>query len=195
MDVRYLESASEFRTWLEGNHDGSQELWIGFYKTSASKRGITYSEAVDQALCFGWIDAVRKRIDDDRYVIRFTPRKSHSKWSKVNLERVAELKKLGRMTPAGLKAFEEREKDASNTYSYEDDQQLDPALEKQLRANARAWDFFQAQPPGYRKIVSHWVMSAKREETRSQRLSELIEGSEKGQRLDPYKSAEHRGKR
>jgi len=178
-----------FRAWLQKHHDKEQELWVGFHKKSSAKPSSTWPEAVDAALCFGWIDGVRKSLDDDSYTIRFTPRKSRSTWSAVNIKRATELKKLGLMQPAGLRAFEKRSDDRSAIYSYEQRKtaKLCGAYEKQFRARGKAWDFFQAQPPWYRRVASFWVTSAKKEETRLKRLATLIEDSERGQRVGPLR--------
>src|SRR5215831_8828164 len=189
MDPVFFRAADEFAGWLEQRHADAGEIWVGFYRTQASEKGITYSEAVDQALRYGWIDAVRQSIDDDRWAIRFTPRKTHSTWSAVNIKRVEELRRLGLMRPAGLKAFEEREQEKTGQYSYERRGGLDDESQKRFQANPKAWAFFLAQPPSYRRVVTGWVMSARREDTRGQRLAELIDGSERGDRLDPYKAA------
>lgn len=184
MKPRFFKSADAFRAWLERNHAKSPELWIGYYKVSSSKRGITYKEAVDQALCFGWIDGKARTIDAETYCQRFTPRKARSTWSKINVERVKELRKLGLVHPAGLRAFEAREHKDGRGYSYEEElRKLSPAYEKRFRANKKAWAFWSAQPPGYRRTASWWVMSAKKEETRLRRLTTLIEDSKSGRRL------------
>jgi uncharacterized protein YdeI (YjbR/CyaY-like superfamily) len=183
----FFATPSAFRTWLEEHHQTAQELWVGFYKTSSGKPSITWPEAVDQALCFGWIDGVRKGIDDSSYTIRFTPRKPQSIWSTVNVKRAQELAQLGLMSPAGLKAFEERDQKKSGLYSYEQrkSSQLDPAYEEQFKANQKAWDFFQSKPPSYQQPAIWWVMSAKQEETRLKRLARLIEDSEHGRTIPP----------
>jgi uncharacterized protein YdeI (YjbR/CyaY-like superfamily) len=184
MDVKFFKTPSDLREWLRENHDKAGELWIGFYKKSSGRGGITYPEAVDAALCFGWIDGIRKSVDDTSYTTRFTPRKPGSNWSMVNIKRVGELSDLGLMEPPGLKAFAARDEAKSRQYSYEErSRKLDDAYEEQFRANESAWTFFQAQPPGYRKTASWWVMSAKREETRRRRLATLISESEQGRRL------------
>ena len=176
-----------FRAWLQKHHAKEQELWVGFHKKGSGRPSITWPEAVDAALCFGWIDGVRKSLDDDSYLIRFTPRKPRSTWSAVNIKRVAELTKLGVMQPAGLKAFEKRSDDRSAIYSYEQRKtaKLSGAYEKQFRARRKAWDFFQAQPPWYRRVAAFWVTSAKREETRLKRLAALITASERGESIAP----------
>jgi uncharacterized protein YdeI (YjbR/CyaY-like superfamily) len=183
----FFVSPSEFRSWLEQNHETTQELWVGFYKTSSGKPGITWPEAVDQALCFGWIDAVRKGIDDISYAIRFTPRKPRSIWSSVNIKRIGELIGLGLVQPAGLKVFNERDQQKSGLYSYEQRKQikLDPAYEDRLRANTKAWEYFQSRPPSYQQPAIMWVMSAKQEVTRLKRLAILIACSEEGRTISP----------
>ena len=187
MEPQFFETPSEFRAWLEEHHEGANELWVGFYKKGSGRPSITWPESVDEALCFGWIDGLRRSIDDERYVIRFTPRKSRSTWSLVNIRRVEELSRLGRMRPAGLRAFEARREKASGTYSYEQRYAatLDPDGEKRFRANRRAWDFFQAQSPSYRRAATWWVVSAKKEETRRKRLATLIEDSAAGRTVKP----------
>jgi uncharacterized protein YdeI (YjbR/CyaY-like superfamily) len=184
MELAFFASPAAFRKWLEKNHDKASELMVGFYKKDSGKPSITWPESVDQALCFGWIDGVRRRIDDVSYSIRFTPRKRTSTWSAINIARVAELTKLGLMQPAGLRAFEQRRDDKSAIYAYENAvRTLDPADEKKFRANRKAWQFFNAQPPSYRRVSIYWITSAKREETRARRLATLIDDSANGQRL------------
>ena len=184
MKPTFFKSGDDFRSWLEKNHDMQQELLLGFHKKASEKGGITYKEALDEALAFGWIDGVRKSVDDASYTIRFTPRKAKSIWSMVNIKRVGELTKLGRMRPPGLKAFEGRDLKRAKLYSYErKTSKLDGELEKRLKANKKAWEFFQAQPPGYQRVISWWVISAKQEETRFRRLERLIKDSENGRRV------------
>lgn len=185
MDAKFFRNAAAFRRWLEKHHDKEDELWIGFYKKGAARRGITYPEAVDESLCFGWIDGIRKAIDEERYANRFTPRKPKSNWSDVNRKRVAELIAEGRIQPAGLAAFESRDDARSGVYSFEnrDKARLTPEQEQRFRKNARAWSFFESQPPGYRRIAIWWVVSAKREETREKRLATLIDDSKNGLRI------------
>lgn len=187
MEVTFYKSPPELHEWLEENHDSAKEVWIGFYKKGSGEAGITYAEALDEALCFGWIDGIRKRIDDSRFTIRFTPRKARSIWSAVNIKRVGELSELGLMQPSGLKTFNERDPGRSKLYAYEEKtRELDGAYEAQFRANEEAWRFFQAQAPWYRRSANWWVMSAKKEETRLKRLAALIVESEKGQWLPGY---------
>ena len=166
------------------NHAKAGELWVGFYKRDSGKPSLTWPESVDEALCFGWIDGIRKRIDDKSYVIRFTPRRSRSVWSRVNIARVRALVEQGRMQPAGLEAFEARIEDRSGIYSYEqrpDD--LPPTYARRLRKEPAAWAFFRAQPPSYRKVATWWIVSAKQEATRLRRLEKLAACAARGQRL------------
>lgn len=186
MNIKFFNSQARFRAWLERNHDKVNELWVGFHKKHSRKKSITYQEALDEALCFGWIDGLKKRVDDTSYTMRFTPRKPKSIWSRVNTKRAEELKAEGRMTPAGLKAFASRDPKRSGLYSFENaPQTLDVLLEKRFQAHKKAWSYFQAQPPGYKKTFIFWIMSAKKEETRLRRLDQLISVSAKGLRLDP----------
>lgn len=184
MILKFFKSPLAFRKWLAANCAKSKELWVGFYKKGSGKASITWPESVDEALCFGWIDGIRKRIDDESYVIRFTPRKPTSVWSAVNMRNVERLIKENRMQPAGMKAYEARKEYRTGIYSYE---QRSPELIEPyagtLKRNRAAWKFFQAQPPSYRKMMNWFVVSAKREETRLKRLETLIKASAKGQRL------------
>src|SRR5687768_11441745 len=183
----FFATPAKFRAWLAKHHATSDELWVGFHKKDTGKPSITWPESVDEALCYGWIDGVRKRIDDESYKIRFTPRRPRSTWSAVNVARVAELTRLGRMQPPGLAAFGRRAEDRTAIYAYEQphaDVAFDAATERAFRKHARAWAFFEAQPPGYRRLMIRRVMSAKREETRQRRLAELIEHSAGGRRMD-----------
>jgi len=181
---RFFSAQSAFRAWLESQHDTTRELWVGFYNRQSGEGGITYPEALDEALCFGWIDGLRKRVDDSSYTIRFTPRKPDSIWSAVNIRRVGELSRLERMHSSGMKVFQERDQEKSNQYSYErENSKLEAPHEKRFKANNKAWDFFQAQAPWYRRTATWWVVSAKREQTRLKRLATLMEDSEKGRRI------------
>lgn len=177
-----------FRAWLRQHHDSATELWVGYYRKATGKPSMTWQESVDEALCYGWIDGLRKRVDDERYMIRFTPRRPGSVWSAVNIARVAELTKQRRMRAAGRTAFEARREDRSGIYSYErrDEAVFDPASEKRFRAKKRAWAAFEAMPRHYRQAVIRWVMTAKREETRERRLAQLIEESAAGKRIGPF---------
>ena len=183
MNPKFFKTPSAFRKWLERHHGTAKELWVGFYKKSSGKESITWPESVDEALCFGWIDGLRKSIDDQSYKIRFSPRKPSSVWSSVNIRNVQELIKQNRMRPAGLKAFEARKENRSGIYSYEQrsPELVEPYLGK-LKRNRAAWKFFQAQPAWYRKQMNWWVVSANREETRLKRLDKLIEESAQGRR-------------
>ena len=184
MKPTFFANAEKFRKWLEKNHDKASELLVGFYKRGSGKPSITWPESVDQALCFGWIDGVRKRIDDDSYTIRFSPRRKTSIWSAINIKRATELKDLGLMHEAGLAAFDRRRDDKSRIYSYENTPKtFTPADEKKFRANKKAWEFFNAQAPSYRRLAVYWVMSAKRVETHDARMRKLIDISAKEKRL------------
>lgn len=184
VEATYFETPAQFRRWLAKHHASATELWVGFYRKDTGVAGITWPEAVDEALCFGWIDGIRKGFGDGRYANRFTPRRSGSNWSRININRVEELIREGRMQPAGLRAYEGRSA-AANAYSIEHSEgaALSSAQEKEFRANREAWKFFQSQPPGYRRIATWWVISAKREETRAKRLATLIADSAAGRRL------------
>jgi|SRR5688572_18296230 len=186
MEPMFFATPAKFRAWLEKHHDTAPELVVGFYKKGSGKPSITWREAVDQALCFGWIDGVRRSLDHERYTNRFTPRRTRSNWSAVNIERATELIDLGLMRPAGLKAFEARSKDRSG-YSYEQRHSitLDPAYLRRFRRKKDAWRYFQARPASYRTNAVYWVMSAKKEETRERRLERLIEESARGRTVPP----------
>jgi uncharacterized protein YdeI (YjbR/CyaY-like superfamily) len=189
MKVKFFKTPPDFRKWLAAHHDSETELWVGFYKKDSGKASITWPQSVDEALCFGWIDGIRKNIDEVSYKIRFTPRKQRSTWSAVNIKRVAELSEHGLMHLAGLKAFAARREYRSGIYSYEQRSPEMPAqYAKQMKKNAAAWKFFQAQPPSYRKALNWWVLSAKREETRLKRLERLIEESARGRRVPQFTS-------
>jgi uncharacterized protein YdeI (YjbR/CyaY-like superfamily) len=183
----FFPTPADFRAWLEQHHDSADELWVGFYKKGTGKPSITWPESVDEALCVGWIDGQRKSIDEASYAIRFTPRRPRSIWSAVNIKRAEELVRTGRMRAAGLKAFEQRADDRSRVYSYEQRQaaKLDAAADRLFRANEKAWEFFQAQPPWYRRTAVWWIVSAKKEATRRKRLAALIADSEQGRTVGP----------
>ena len=177
MTVKFFRSADGFRKWLARNHARSAEIWVGFFKSSSGRKGLTYAQAVDQALCFGWIDGVRRRVDDVSYAQRFSPRKPRSNWSQVNVKRVEDLASLGLMAPPGVKAFEARDT-SRRRYSYEArPERLPGKYEKVFRAEAAAWEFFQGQAPWYRRVATWWVISAVKEETRLRRLRGLIDNS------------------
>ena len=173
-------TADEFRAWLEQNHETATEIEVVFYKKASGKPSMTWSESVDEALRFGWIDGVRRGRDEESYTIRFTPRKPRSTWSKVNVEKAQRLIAQGLMRPAGLAAFERRTDDNTGIYSFENETELAPEYEARLRANKAAADYFESRPPWYRRTAIHLVMSAKREETRERRLEQLIEDSAAG---------------
>lgn len=184
-NVRFFATPAALRTWLRQHHSSADELWVGYYKRATGKPSVTWPESVDEALCVGWIDGIRQRIDDEAYAIRFTPRRKGSIWSRVNIRRVEFLTAEGRMLPAGVRAFDARLDTRSCIYSYEQaaDIPLDPALMRRFRRNRAAWTFFAAQPPGYHKLVTRWIMSAKRDETRQSRLQKTIQRSASGRRL------------
>lgn len=181
MKPTFFTKQSDFRKWLEKNYKNKDELLVGFYKVSSGKESMTWSQSVDEALCFGWIDGVRKSIDNDSYQIRFTQRRLTSIWSAVNIKKIEELKKLGLMQPEGLAIFENRKENVSKIYSYENEEvKFSAELEKQFRPNEKAWEYFQSLAPSYRKNSTYWVMSAKNEATKLKRLNELIEDSHAG---------------
>jgi len=179
MSVIFFETPAAFHAWLAQHHASAQELWVGFYKKGTGRPSITWPEAVDEALCFGWIDGLRKSIDEASYRIRFTPRRPASIWSAVNITRVAELSAQGRMQPAGLAAFAQRADARSAIYSYEQRHaaELGEEFEQMFQANPQAWAFFQSQPSWYRRAAAWWVISAKKEETKRRRLATLIDDS------------------
>jgi len=181
----FFPTPASFRAWLSKHHGQRDDVWVGFYKRASGKPSITWPESVDEALCFGWIDGIRKSLGDQSYVIRFTPRKPRSTWSAVNIKRAKELVALGRISPAGLRAFAARSDDRSAIYSYEQRKRakLDPADEKRFRAKAKPWGFFEAQPPGYRQITLYWITSGKKPETRQRRLATLIDYSTQQKRI------------
>ena len=191
--ILFFKTPADFRAWLNQHHSTKEDLSVGFYKKDSGKSSITWPESVDAALCYGWIDGVRRSIDKISYQIRFTPRKPTSTWSAINIKRVAELTKLGLMHPAGIKAFEARQDDKTAIYSYEQRKtsKLPPAYEKQFRANKEAWTFFQRQSPWYQRTATYFVISAKQESTRQKRLARLIQDSEAGQ---PIKELRRPGK-
>jgi uncharacterized protein YdeI (YjbR/CyaY-like superfamily) len=187
VEATFFTTQGEFRAWLEANHETAPELLVGFRKTKSGLPSMTWPESVDQALCFGWIDGIRRRIDDTSYSIRFTPRRSQSIWSVVNIARFGELESRGLVVAAGRRAFERRSEHRSGVYSHEQaaEPRLDPAFEERLRADGDAWAFLSEQSRTYRRAAAHWVMSAKREETRERRLVRLIEDSAAGRTVPP----------
>jgi uncharacterized protein YdeI (YjbR/CyaY-like superfamily) len=187
LNPTYFGAQAEWRAWLAAHGASATELWLGFYKVGAAQHGNTYAQAVDEALCAGWIDGVRKRVDDARFAIRFTPRKPRSIWSAVNIKRVGELETLGLMLPAGRAAFAARVEQRSRVYVFEQtDIAFGEAYRQQFAADAAAWGWFQAQPASYRKVAIWWVMSAKRDETRAKRLATLIVESAAGRKLEQF---------
>jgi uncharacterized protein YdeI (YjbR/CyaY-like superfamily) len=180
----FFKNPAAFGIWLEQNHATATELWVGFYKKDSGKPSITWPESVDQALCFGWIDGIRKRVDEISYQIRFTARRRGSIWSAINIKRAKELVRQKQMRPTGLKAFAARIENKSGIYSYEQRKtDLEEPYAKVLKKNKAAWNFFEKQPPSYRKMIGWWIISAKKEETRMARLAKLISESAKGKRL------------
>jgi uncharacterized protein YdeI (YjbR/CyaY-like superfamily) len=187
MEPLFFATPNELRAWFDAHHETADELVLGFYKVGSGRPSVTWPEAVDEALCVGWIDGVRRRLDDVSYTNRFTPRRPRSNWSAINIKRVGELIAEGRMRPAGLAAFEARTDDRSAIYSYEQrhNAQLGEEYERLFRDRADAWGWFEAQPPSYRKAAVHWVVSAKREQTQRSRLQTLIDDSAQGRRVKP----------
>ena len=184
MQAKFFPTQQDFRQWLEENHATEAELLVGFYKIETKKPSMTWPQSVDQALCFGWIDGVRRTIDNESYSIRFTPRRATSIWSTININKVAELTQKGLMQEAGLVAFSKKQEHKSNIYAYEKAPVLlDEVFEKQFKANEKAWNFFQAQAPSYKRVIIHWIMSAKQEATKISRLEKTIAESEAGKRI------------
>lgn len=184
MTPTFFATPTEFRKWLQKNHKKETELLVGFYKVAAAKPCMSWSQSVDQALCFGWIDAVRRSIDEECYCIRFTPRKANSIWSTVNIKKMAELNKAGLVTEEGHKAFSLRTEKKSNIYAYEKEPvALDPIFETLFKKNKPAWDFFERQAPSYKKVMIHWIMNAKQAATKLSRLEKTISESEQQRRM------------
>jgi uncharacterized protein YdeI (YjbR/CyaY-like superfamily) len=184
---KFFKSPADFRKWFESHHDSETELWVGYYKKDSGKPSITWPQSVDQALCFGWIDGIRKSIDEISYMIRFTPRRPRSIWSNVNIKRAGELIEQDLMRPPGLKAFAARQEYRSGIYTYEQRSPEMPAqYASKLKKNLAAWKFFQSQLPGYRKAMNWYILSAKKEETRLKRLDNLIKYSAQGVRIPEF---------
>jgi len=182
----YFRSPADFSDWLDRHGSTVPELMVGLYRKESGRETITYPEAVDVALCFGWIDGVRRCVDQHSYCIRFTPRKARSIWSKINIKRAENLRNLGLMRPAGLKVFEARSHERSGIYSFENaPRELEPVYQRELQRDKRAWAYFQSRPPWYQRTASFWVMSAKKAETRHHRLAILIADSAKGRTIKP----------
>ncbi|HXW03656.1 MAG TPA: YdeI/OmpD-associated family protein, partial [Vicinamibacterales bacterium] len=193
---RFFATAADLRAWFDRHAESARELWVGYYKRSTGRRSVTWSESVDEALCVGWIDGIRRSLDAARYVNRFTPRRKGSVWSAVNIRKAEQLIREGRMRAAGLAAFEARRENRSGIYSYEQRRdRLEPPYEGLLRKQKAAWVFFQSQPASYRKAVGWWVVSAKREETRLRRLEQLIDDSTQGRRVGSVTPARRRNRR
>lgn len=184
LQATHFTTPEAFRAWLAEHHGEEDVLWVGYWKKASGRPSLTWPESVEQALCFGWIDGLRRSIDDERYAIRFTPRRAGSTWSARNLETYAALEARGLIEPAGRSAYEGRDPEKTGVYSFERESvELSAAFRARFRANEAAWAFFQSQPPSYRTPATWWVMSAKREETRERRLATLIEDSSAGQRI------------
>ena len=182
--LKFFRNPAALRKWFESNHSRTSELWMGFYKKGSGKKSVTYHEALDEALCFGWIDGIRKSMDADSFAQRFTPRRPRSIWSNVNVAKVEKLIADGRMTEAGLAEFEKRSAARTGIYSFEREAAAFPSAHvRKFKADRKAWEFFQSQPPYYRKLATGWVVSARREETRDKRLKQLIEDSSAQRRL------------
>jgi len=185
--VRVFASAGDFRAWLEANHDGADHLWVGYYKKGVAKQSMSYPQAVEEALCFGWIDGISRRIDEEVYAIRFTPRRKGSSWSAVNIAKVANLKAVGRMHPAGLRTFEQRDRRRDASYSYErPPAELSPDMVARIKAEPRTWERWLGERPSFRRQAVHWVTSAKLPETRERRFVALLEASRAGTRPKPF---------
>lgn len=184
---RFFETSAALRAWLEASHETATELFVGLYKRGSGRPSISWSQAVDEALCFGWIDGQGRSLGADAWMIRFTPRRPGSNWSKVNVAKVTQLRELGKMRPAGERVFAARSEAKTGVYSFERSEaaRLTPAQEERLRANRKAAAFFHAQAPWYQRTATHWIVSAKREETRERRLSQLIADSAAGRRIGP----------
>jgi uncharacterized protein YdeI (YjbR/CyaY-like superfamily) len=186
MEIVYFRTSAELRRWFERHHETARELWVGYYRKGSGRQSIDWPQSVDEALCVGWIDGVRKRVDEYSYTNRFTPRRPRSVWSAVNIARARALIDEGRMHPAGMRAFEARRENRSGIYSYEQrPPQLEAPYDALMRKSKAAWTFYQAQTPSYRRTAAWWVLSAKREETRLARLRQLIEMSARGERIGP----------
>lgn len=185
MTPTFFATAADFGHWLERHHASASELIVGFHKVGSGLPSMSWSESVDEALCFGWIDGVRKRIDEQSYQIRFTPRRAGSIWSKVNLAKVEQLLAQGRMRPAGMAAFEAREEEKTGIYAFEREQPAELSAEetRAFKRNARAWRYFESTPPSYRKVMLHWVVSARRADTRARRLAQLMEACGEERRI------------
>jgi len=185
MNPNFFKTQADFRQWLASNHNKEKELLVGFYKTGSGKESMTWPQSVDEALCFGWIDGVRKSVDSERYTIRFTPRKPNSIWSAININKIEKLMAQKLVMPEGLAAFEKRTESKSRIYSHEqkDVAKLSPEMEAEFKAKKAAWEFFNKQAPSYQKVILHWITSAKQEKTRLQRFVKLLQASIQGKRV------------
>jgi uncharacterized protein YdeI (YjbR/CyaY-like superfamily) len=184
--ITFFPTQSHLRKWFEKNHKKANELWVGYYKKNTGKPSITWQESVDEALCFGWIDGIRKSINEESYKIRFTPRRKGSNWSAVNIKRIKELIKLGLVKPAGLEVFKNRDAKKDEQYSFEQQKvELPKTFEKKIKANSKVWEYFIKLPPYAKRLSTWWVISAKREETKLKRLDILIQCSEEGRKIPP----------
>lgn len=187
--ILFFATPEKFRSWLEKNHKIKTELWVGYYKVSSGKKSITWSESVDQALCYGWIDGIRKTVDEESYKIRFTPRKPKSNWSVINLKKIKELKKKGLMKEAGIEIFDKRDKNRTTPTSYEQKGIiLNKEFEDKIKENKKAWEYFNQLAPSYKKQSIWWLMSAKKEETKINRLNILIESCERELKIPPLRA-------
>src|SRR5262245_35718061 len=192
-NVRFFPTAADLRAWFKANHETASELWLGYHLKKTGRPSVTWQDAVDQELCFGWIDSVRYSLTGDTTAQRLTPRRKGSIWSAINIKRFLELEALGLVHPAGRAAFEKRDEERSRVYSYENRSRgFDAATEAAFRRHNAAWKFFEAQAPSYRRTASFWVMSAKRDETRQRRLERLIASSQAGERVAPLVSPSRR---
>jgi uncharacterized protein YdeI (YjbR/CyaY-like superfamily) len=187
MDAEFFDTPADLRAWFEQHHETAPELFVGYWKKGTGGVGVSHSEAIEQALCFGWIDSVARRLDDQRYRVRFTPRRKGSVWSAVNVAKITELTGRGLMRPAGLRAFEFRKPDQVGVYAYEQSEaaQFDAEQTARIQADPAAWGWFSKQGPGYRRSATHWVVTAKRPETRERRLAQLIAESAAGRKVPP----------
>jgi uncharacterized protein YdeI (YjbR/CyaY-like superfamily) len=193
MTLVFFPTQKHLRKWFEKNHKKEKELLVGYFKVSSGKPSVTWSQSVDEALCFGWIDGIRRSVDEESYCIRFTPRNPKSNWSAINIRKVEELTKLGLMKPEGLKVFGFRKEEKSKIYAYENPGVLlDKSFEKLFKANKKAWKFFQTTTPTYRKVTSRWVMSAKQESTKLKRLNELINDCAAGKKIKAMSYGENK---
>jgi uncharacterized protein YdeI (YjbR/CyaY-like superfamily) len=184
--ITFFPTQSDLRKWFTRNHKQSDEIWVGYYKKDTGKKSITWQESVDEALCFGWIDGIRKSINEESYKIRFTPRRKGSNWSAVNIKRIKELIKFGLVKPAGLEVFKNRDAKKDEQYSFEQQKvELPKTFEKKIKANSKAWEYFIKLPPYAKRLSTWWVISAKREETKLKRLDILIQCSEEGRKIPP----------